>query len=297
MSSAAGRSEGEPAAGGQLLRLAAFSDDPEAGNPAGVWIGETLPSDDAMQRLAAAVGYSETAFVAPSQGQERTVRYFSPEAEVSFCGHATIAAGVALGDAHGDGAYRLRTSVGVVRVDVATRDGVREAALTSVDPEHAPAGPELVAEALSLLGWGAADLDPAIPPARAFAGAWHLVIAVSEASRLADLRYDFEGVKKLMLREGLTTLQLVWRESDGVFRSRNPFPVGGVVEDPATGAAAAALGGYLRGIDRVSVPAKILVKQGDDMGRPSRLTVEIPTSGGVVVKGTAVAIPVGPSGD
>ena len=162
-----------------------------------------------------------------------------------------------------------------------------------MEPDFVLATPDFVSEALSTLGWTTAELDPAIPPARAFAGAWHLVIAVADAERLAELHYDFDALKTLMLREGLTTLQLVWREDAGTFRSRNPFPVGGVVEDPATGAAAAALGGYLRAANLLSAPATILIKQGDDIGRPSRLTVEIPTSGGIVVKGTAVSIGVG----
>ena len=93
-----------------------------------------------------------------------------------------------------------------------------------------------------------------------------------------------------MLREELTTLQLVWRASENVFHARNPFPVGGVVEDPATGAAAAALGGYLREAELIAVPATIFIHQGEAMGRPSRLTVEIPVKGGIVVKGTAVPI-------
>ena len=285
--------EGESVAGGWLLRLAAFSRAPNGGNPAGVWIGETLPDHDEMQRIAAKVGYSETAFVAPLRGVERTIRYFSPETEVSFCGHATIATGAALGDADGGGTYRLHTPVGEVLVAVAVRDGVREASLTSVKPEYAPAGAALVSEALRLLGWSTGDLDPTIPPARAFAGAWHLVLAVANAGLLADLQYDFDGLKALMLQEGLTTLQLIWREGPTVFRSRNPFPVGGIVEDPATGAAAAALGGYLREADLISAPATILIKQGDDIGRPSRLTLEIPASGGIVVKGTAVSLDVG----
>jgi PhzF family phenazine biosynthesis protein len=278
---------------GKLLRLAAFSTDPDGGNPAGVWIGDALPSDEEMQRIAAEVGYSETAFVVPTHERERIVRYFSPETEVPFCGHATIAVGVVLGEAHGDGVYCIRTPVGNVPVEVATRAGLREAALTSVEPDFVLASHELVSEALSMLGWRAADIDPAIPPARAFAGAWHLVIAVAHAERLAELHYDFDGLKALMLREGLTTLQLIWREDAATFRSRNPFPVGGVVEDPATGAAAAALGGYLREANLVSVPAAILIKQGDDIGRPSRLVVEVPASGGIVVKGTAVSIGIG----
>jgi len=285
--------EGESVAQGRLLRLAAFSSDPQGGNPAGVWIGETLPSDDEMQRIAAEVGYSETAFVAPTHGAERVIRYFSPETEVAFCGHATIATGVVLGEAEGDGVYLLNTPVGEVPVAVTAHDGVREASLTSVEPRFVPASPGLVSEALSMLGWSADELDSAIPPARAFAGAWHLVLAVADAGRLADLHYDFDGLKALMLREDLTTLQLIWREGPAEFRSRNPFPVGGVVEDPATGAAAAALGGYLRDAKLLSVPVTILIKQGDDIGRPSRLTVEIPASGGSVVKGTAVLLDVG----
>ena len=74
-----------------LYRLSAFTLTPEGGNPAGVWLGDQLPDPADMQRIAAEVGFSETAFVAPASGRHRTIRYYSPEAEVSFCGHATIA--------------------------------------------------------------------------------------------------------------------------------------------------------------------------------------------------------------
>jgi PhzF family phenazine biosynthesis protein len=277
---------------GILYRRSAFTNDPEGGNPAGVWIGETLPTVEVMQRIAAEVGYSETAFVAPANGPNRTVRYYSPEIEVPFCGHATIATGVVLGETEGEGTYRLATTVGEVPVIVRLRDRVWEASLTSVEPKYTEASAGLVSEALSALGWKSSDLDNSIPPARAYAGAWHLVLAVSDAGRLAELNYDFERLKALMLGEELTTLQLVWRESATVFHSRNPFPVGGVVEDPATGAAAAALGGYLREAKLIAVPATIFIRQGEEMGRPSRLTVEIPATGGIVVTGTAVPIEV-----
>jgi PhzF family phenazine biosynthesis protein len=275
---------------GKLYRRAAFTDNPKGGNPAGVWVGEALPSVEVMQRIAAEVGYSETAFVAPTSGPNRTIRYYSPEIEVPFCGHATIATGVVLGETEGDGTYRLATAVGEVTITVRSRGGVREAALTSVEPRYTGASDVLVNEALSALGWQSSDIDDAIPPARAYAGAWHLVLAINDPHRLAKLNYDFEKLKTLMLREELTTLQLVWRESTHVFHSRNPFPVGGIVEDPATGAAAAAFGGYLREAELIAVPATILIRQGEAMGRPSRLTVEIPATGGIVVRGTAVPI-------
>jgi PhzF family phenazine biosynthesis protein len=75
-----------------------------------------------------------------------------------------------------------------------------------------------------------------------------------------------------------------------LFHSRNPFPVGGVVEDPATGASAAALGGYLRDAGIIEAPFSFTIRQGEAMGRPSRLSVEVAESGGIVVSGTAIVI-------
>ncbi|MEO1203393.1 MAG: PhzF family phenazine biosynthesis protein, partial [Pseudomonadota bacterium] len=94
----------------------------------------------------------------------------------------------------------------------------------------------------------------------------------------------------LMQCENLTTLQLVWRERDDLYHSRNPFPVGGVVEDPATGAAAAALGGYLRDAGLLRPPAQFVIRQGKEMGRPSVILVDVPESGGIVVSGSAADI-------
>ncbi|NWF62384.1 MAG: PhzF family phenazine biosynthesis isomerase [Fischerella sp.] len=275
---------------GSLFRLSAFTTTLNGGNPAGVWIGDTLPDPETMQRIAAEVGFSETAFVAPASGSDRIVRYYSPEVEVSFCGHATIATGVVLGENDGEGTYQLATSVGIVPVTVHQRDGKYEASLTSVEPSYAPAPHALVIKALSALGWIQDDLDGSIPPARAYAGAWHLVLAVAEQQCLAELNYDFETLKALMLRDSLTTLQLIWRESATVFHSRNPFPIGGIVEDPATGSAAAALGGYLRASELVTVPTTILIRQGEAIGRPSQIVVHIPVRGGIVVTGQAIHI-------
>lgn len=275
---------------GLLYRLAAFTRDPQGGNPAGVWIGDALPAPGQMQRLAAEVGFSETAFVAPAVGVDRRVRYFSPRSEVSFCGHATIAAGVQLGELGGPGTYRFATAVGEVPVVVRAPDGQWEASLTSVEPRHEPAGARLLGDVLAALHWQVDDLDRAIAPARAYAGAWHLVLAVRRRRRLADLDYAFDALRTRMLQDGLTTLQLVWREHDTLFHARNPFPIGGVAEDPATGAAAAALGGYLRDAGLIIAPTTLVVLQGEDMGRPGRIRVDIPAAGGIGVTGTAVAI-------
>ena len=289
---------------GTLLRLAAFTTDPNGGNPAGVWIGDVLPADAEMQRIATEVGYSESAFLAPdgtgATGRFR-VRYFSPLAEVPFCGHATIASGVALAErglaappeALGEPSRIVLTTNGGP-VAIATGldvDGRIRATLTTVatwvrDPE-----PVLLAGALALLGWRADELDPELPPAVGFAGAKHLILAARDLTRLELLEYPFEPLQALMLEHDLTTIQLVWRESPDRFRARDPFPVGGVVEDPATGAAAAALGAYLRARGEITPPASFEIVQGVEMGRPSRLTVSIvPGEEGVRVSGNAVTI-------
>ncbi len=274
-------------ANGTLHRLAAFAETSGGGNPAGVWVGEALPSQQIMQQIAADVGYSETAFVAPTTGPERLIRYFSPLAEVPFCGHATIAAGSVLGQGgqSDDQVYRLSTIVGEVPLSVRVRNGRPEISLRSVLPAQKNVGDAVLKEALDTLGWTSDALDNAIPPMLAFAGAWHLVIAVRKMATLADLNYPFDRLKQLMLDHDLTTLQLVWRESETIFHARNPFPVGGVVEDPATGAAAAALGGYLRDQRLLPAPANLKIHQGEAMGRPSLLYVDVPANGGIVVRG------------
>ena len=277
-------------AGTTLRRLTAFTDDPAGGNPAGVWIGDALPSPDAMQRIAREVGFSETAFLGHLDGGRYETRYFSPEAEVSFCGHATIASGVALGERHGPGTFLLSTRPGEIPVVVTDRDGAMAASLTSVLPRHRPIDPDLLDEVLGSLGWDRTSLDPSLPPALAYAGAWHAVLALRELETLNAMAYDFTRLRAAMEAAGLTTVQLVWREEDGVFHSRNPFPVGGVVEDPATGAAAAALGGYLRDAGLVDAPARFLIRQGEAMGRPSRIEVVVPATGGITVTGTAVGL-------
>lgn len=277
----------------EILRYVAFSGDPSGGNPAGVVLDATGVDDKAMLATAADVGYSESAFVVPSADGTLDVRYFSPLAEVPFCGHATIATAVAHAERHGTGRLLLRTQAGPVTVTTdRTAEGSVVATLVSVAPRTKPIGEAELAELLAILGWSAEDLDPALPPRVAFAGAWHPVIAAASRERLADLDYDMAALADLMAREDWTTVDLVRRESAAVFHSRNPFPPGGVVEDPATGAAAAAFGGYLRELELVTAPATLTIHQGVDMGRPSTITVTVPAEPGtgIGVTGTAVRI-------
>lgn len=245
-----------------------------------------------MQRIAADVGFSETAFVTARDGSSLTVRYFSPLAEVPFCGHATIALAVA--DAHRNGPRSLRLTTRAGDVEVVTSAGrdAMTATLTSVAPRTTPIEPADLDALLDALRWRPDDLDERLPPRVAYAGAWHPIIAAGSRTRLRDLDYDMEQLAALMAARDWTTIDLVWRESADVFHCRNPFPPGGVVEDPATGAAAAAFGGYLRELCLVAAPTTITIHQGEDIGRPGRLVVAIPAdpTTGISVSGTAVPL-------
>lgn len=274
----------------EILRLAAFSDGATGGNPAGVVVCEALPSEAEMQRIATEVGYSETAFAAPEEDGWR-VRYFSPEAEVAFCGHATVALGSVLATRDGEGVFPLTLNTGRITVEAYREGDALQVTLTSPPTHSAPADPELVEAALKLFGLAPTDLDPSLPPALAYAGNDHLILGLTERTTLAEMRYDLAEGARLMQRHGLTTIDFVWIETPQRFHCRNAFAIGGVLEDPATGAAAAAFSGYLRDIGWPHGGAIDLV-QGEDMGATSLLHAEfddIPGRG-IRVSGTTRVI-------
>jgi PhzF family phenazine biosynthesis protein len=274
-----------------ILKIAAFSDGDTGGNPAGVVIGNALPPAAQMQSIAADVGFSETAFAAQT-GAGWRVRYFSPQSEVPFCGHATIALGAALALQQGDGVFALTLNHAEITVEGRRNGKVVAAALQSPPTRSAAAAPELVSDALALFGYAPENLDPRIPPAVIHAGADHLVLALKSRAALSAMAYALEAGRELMDRAQLTTIVLAHSETAQLFHTRNPFASGGVYEDPATGAATAALAGYLRDIAWPHGGA-IDVVQGEDMGMLSRLHADIPPVPGssVRVSGSARVMP------
>lgn len=257
----------------KVHKVAAFTAGDQGGNPAGVMIRAALPEEPAMQRIASEMGFSETVFAAP-QGDGWRVRYFSPDGEVPFCGHATIALGAVLAQQRGDGIFPLTTNHSRVTVEGKAHATGATAALQSPATSSAPATPALVQEALALFGYTLDDLDDRIPPAVANGGAYHLVLALNSRDKLRAMRYELAKGRELMRRYGFATISLLYAETPQRFHARNPFASGGVYEDPATGAAAAALAGYLRDLDWPHGGA-IDIIQGEDMGAPCHLQVQI----------------------
>ncbi|MGR0221255.1 PhzF family phenazine biosynthesis protein [Agromyces sp. ZXT2-6] len=279
----------------RILRYAAFTSDPAGGNPAGIVLDAAGLDEADMLRIAGEVGYAETAFVTGAEGDARGIRYFSPVAEVPFCGHATVATAIAIAEREGPGRVRFATPVGEVGIETAEVDGELRAAFTSVEPFVEPMPESVLDEILALLGLYASVLDERHPPRISFAGNRHPVVVVADRAAFDAFTFDPAAARALMdAREWPATITVLHRQPDADgglrFEARNIFPVGAISEDPATGAAAAAVGGYLRALGAVTPPARVVIVQGRHVGRPSELVVDIPETGGIVVSGAAVPI-------
>lgn len=262
-------------------RFSAFTENGGGGNPAGVVLVDTLPSKTEMQQIAAEVGYSETVFSA-YDGDLWQTRYFSPESKVPFCGHATIALGAVFAREKGNGTYQLALMDGTIEVEARKEDARYFSTLRSLPTRNSVVPEDVLHETLELFGYDPADLDPQLPIKIIHAGADHLHIPLRTRASLSAMAYDLSDGRALMNRHGLVTVAFTWREADNLFHTRNAFASGGVLEDPATGAAAAAFVGMLRD-EGLCQHEEITILQGADMGSPSRITVQFDKQHGTPV--------------
>lgn len=269
-----------------LERVAAFSFDSDGGNPAGVALLQDWIDETEMQAIAAEIGYSETVFAVAS-GDQFEVRYFAPDSEVAFCGHATIGLGAVLAERFGNGVFAIET-VAMTKLEIL---GVMEgdcwnAGFCSAPCEVRSLDVSALTRTLEIFGLSTSDLDSRLNPTLASAGLDHLIVFLSERSRLRGLGYEFEHGLVLAKDMGVTTIAFANMQDQSTFHARNFFPIGGVYEDPATGAAAAAMCGYLQQ-NGWPTDDTIQILQGEDMGQPCRIVATIPATleGGAAIEG------------
>ncbi|MCE0456734.1 phenazine biosynthesis protein PhzF [Curtobacterium sp. MCLR17_039] len=276
----------------EILRYTAFAAEPGGGNPAGLVLDAAGLSDDQMLAIARQVGYPETAFVVGSTATGPRVRYFSPSAEVPFCGHATVALAVALAEREGTGRRVFTTLAGEVALDaIVGADGAVQVAMTSVEPATRDLDPALLARLFDLLGLEAADIAPGFPVLESFAGNWHPVLVLHDRELFHQFRFAPGPLAELKREAGWAgTVTVLHRTGDREYEARNLFPAGRITEDPATGSAAASTGAYLRQIGAAQPGDRITIRQGRHVGRPSLLLVDVPEAGGITVTGSATPI-------
>jgi PhzF family phenazine biosynthesis protein len=273
-----------------------FAESPLAGNPLCVFEDGRGLDDATMQALALQFNLSETTFVLPSAVATARVRIFTPSFEMPFAGHPTLGtAHVVRSKVGGGDTVTLEMRAGVI--PVAARGDVWT--LSANAPKHRPVKATL-AELAAMLRVADADVapDPGSPPLWVDTGSDQLVIplASADAVRRAAPRAD------LMLAHShneARAMAYVWARD--VERKRATcdaecivarffFPKhGAIVEDPGTGSACANLGGWLIATG-APLPQRLAIAQGDAVGRPCRLGLEVTADRRVLVSGRVIEL-------
>lgn len=259
----------------------AFTDEPLAGNAAGIVPDGEGVSDEEMQAIARELAVSETAFLLPSERADRRVRYFTPTQEIDLCGHATIASHVHLfeDDVLEAGTHSLETNVGVLEIEIEDDGTVW---MTQDDPEirRVELDYDRVADVLGVDPAGLEELEDEISMAVSSTGVPFLLVPAAYLENVGDANPDMAAVEDLCEEVDATGIYLYTfdaLESDSTLHGRAFVPLAGVPEDPVTGTASGAVAAYLDHVgafDR-DFPDELVLEQGHFVDRPGRVRVRV----------------------
>jgi trans-2,3-dihydro-3-hydroxyanthranilate isomerase len=286
----------------RYLVLDVFTDTAYCGNALAVLPEAEGLTESQMQRIAREFNLSETVFVRPprNRGETHRLRIFTPARELPFAGHPTIGAALALAaEGWPESEFMFGEGVGPVRVSLRQQKQHRSAWFWAAKlPEIGPNPPPVDALA-ALVSLRSTDiLAGKWGPVAVSAGLPYLVIPVRDAATLARAELDLHRWREI-LQDWWADQVYVVAPVDGPqgtrYRARMFAPSLGFLEDPATGAAAAAFPGWL--VPRLGAKDGVLtvtIEQGIELGRPSTLMLEVELSGGLItvvrVGGTAVQV-------
>ena len=268
-----------------VLHFDAFTLQPGKGNPAGIVLPSNHLTDAEMQAIAQKVGFNDTAFVLPSNLADCRIRYFSPRREVDLCGHATIAAFVALRDrgflsttlvTHES---RLETRAGILPITVErSESGEAIVIMSQGAPKFSPFGGsrEALVNALEI---AVTDLHPSLPVVYGSTGRWTLVVPVRNLEVMRRMRphpQQFPVVLSEMPEASIHPFCLEAIAANADMHARHfSSPASGTIEDAVTGTASGVLGAYHREfIDpQRNKELALLVEQGFEIGREGYVRV------------------------
>jgi trans-2,3-dihydro-3-hydroxyanthranilate isomerase len=270
--------------------LDVFTTERLSGNPLAVVSKADGLHDDQMQRIAAEFNLSETVFIKRPQGERHTaaLRIFTPQVELPFAGHPTVGAAVVLGLETKMTAIRLEEQIGVItcvieRID--RRTGHARFALPHL-PVRSGTPPDKLRIALALgiepedIGYGMQQ------PSVWSAGVVFYLVPVKGPNVLRQLKLDRRGWAEVFPL-GHSSVYVYCETPDepgNDYAARMFAPGMGLGEDPATGAAAAALIGQLA-LDAPGGQSEYHLRQGKEMGRPSLITMQIRKDGDTLTHG------------
>ena len=274
-----------------------FTDAVLSGNPLAVVLDADGLDTQAMQRVAGEFNLSETVFVLPPENpaHRARIRIFTPRVELPFAGHPTVGAAIAIAEKGGKGRVEagilmLEENVGPVRCAVSHAEGKAYAEFDLprlAEPVPFKALPEAVAAALGLgvheigfenhrIGAWSAGVPYVTVPVRGLAEAAKATLSSELWLELAPRQTEAFAAPYVYCRDTV--------HHDSTFHARMFAPFDGIPEDPATGSAVAALTGAIMVYDApVEGPSQFLIEQGIEMGRPSRIRLEVDVAGSRIV--------------
>ena len=268
-----------------------FTNEAFGGNQLAVLPDATGLSTDQMRDIAREFNFSETVFVLPPEDPSHTrrLRIFTPGSELPFAGHPTVGAAFVLatigeiamtGD---ETKIVFEEGVGPVPVLIRAKNGAP--VFTQLTAARIPEkgaetyDAETIARVLSL---DVDDIDVAMGIESWSAGVPYLMIPVRDLDSLGRSRINVDAWEK-SLKNSPAPEVFLFVEHEGAIRARMYAPTLGIVEDPATGSACASLGGYLasRANQRDGM-LSFTIHQGVEMGRASRLDLEVDVTDGAM---------------
>ena len=281
-----------------------FTDRMFGGNPLAVVLDAADLSTGEMQSIALEFNYSETTFVLPSRRATHTanVRIFTPRNEIPFAGHPNIGTAFLMAR---ESAYRAATAAGhfafeeaagVVSVRlIAERGEIVGAELQAPEPLslRSRVAAEQAAACLSLAKQDVEQTRHA--PQVVSVGLPFLVVEISDREALRRAQPDVAAYRKIFPLDGADAIFAYTRDAGGDLHARMFSPLDGIVEDPATGSAAAATAALLTTLaGNAQTECSWRIHQGVDMGRPSLLVARTTRRNGALegvhIGGRCVAV-------
>jgi trans-2,3-dihydro-3-hydroxyanthranilate isomerase len=261
-----------------------FTERPFAGNQ--LCVVPDSPAElasEQMQTLAREIGFSETTFVTSSGGDRYTVRIFTPVEELPFAGHPTLGTAFVMVSEGRVSSPVVQTSpAGEVPVEIDAEAG--NGWMTQLPAEFGAEfdDRDLLARALRL---SVDDLHPELPAQVVSTGLGPLLVPVQDEAALRRAVNDMEVTREACQRSGGYEIYAFAIRGDGDVMARFFDPFGDIGEDPATGSAAGPLGAYLAARNLAGMPGTAIVSQGEMVGRPSELHLDVREDGdGYVVR-------------
>jgi len=289
-----------------LYQVDAFTKELFRGNPAGVVSDATGLSDTQMQKIARELNNSETAFIFPTQNNEKydvEIRYFTPTVEVPICGHATIAAHYVRAHENEFSSVQTiqKTKAGILPVDIVQNKDDYEITMTQGKIEF---GDFIEGKSrltlLSALNMKSSELDERCPIHIVSTGHAKVIIGIKSRKKLNSLNPDMGLLKELSKSINCKGYFVFTFDSDSkeiLAHGRMFAPAIGINEDPVTGMANGPLGAYIifhKLVDFRGNEFCFKARQGEAIGRSGVVSVSVETQDGkpkvVKVGGSAVIV-------